>query len=288
MILKEDILNVILEDSILKTTKSKPIADAIKNRKKISFMYYGPQSPKKDSVKQGKRIKVEPVAIGLSKKGNLVIRAWVDPPSVSKKGFDKTHWRTYMVGRMRDIQVHDETFDSKRPDYVEGNDGSMSITYVTSDWAKKPETKKITKPTPSKPTPSKPEVKKTELPQPKPTTKPSRTPLTKTTDYSKDLMDKLSNKIQTVDDKKFLSQKEFNDAKKELYDLKQKDWSNSQKEVGGNTSPGQGTRSRFDRESDSELRDLLRKDNIEIVDNPPQEPNNLQESIKRIKTLMFR
>ena len=187
------IFKILEEQNILKTSKTKPIVDSIKNRNKISFFYTGPRKPAKDSVKPGKRIDAEAVALGLSKRGNLVIRAYVQPPSVSKKGFDKTGWRTFMVSRMSDLRVSDETFDQKRPDYKEGDDRSMSVTYVTTDWTNKPEVKKprIVKPKPSvpsatattQPTPSveptttttaPEEPKTTELPQPKTQTKPEK------------------------------------------------------------------------------------------------------------------
>ena len=187
--------DVIEEQNILKTTKTKPIVDAIKNRNKISFFYSGPRKPEKTSVKPGNRIDAEAVALGLNKKGNLVVRAYVQPPSVSKKGFDKTGWRTFMVGRMSNLKVSDSKFNQKRPDYKEGDDKSMSVTYVTADWTNKPEVKKprIVKPTvtkqtpkpvqpqPTEPQPVEPEVKPTEptpteLPQPTPQTKPTKTP----------------------------------------------------------------------------------------------------------------
>ena len=191
--------NVIEEQNILKTTKTKPIVDAIKNRKKVDFYYSGSRKGR-NSVKSGKRESAELVAIGLSKKGNLIVRAYVDTPSVSKKGFEKTNWRTFMVSRMSDVKINDEKFDQKRPDYEEGADMSMSVTYVKSDWTNKPEVKKprivkptVTKPTPkpvqpqptepqpTEPQPVEPEVKPTEptpteLPQPTPKTKPTKTP----------------------------------------------------------------------------------------------------------------
>jgi hypothetical protein len=189
MSLNKTILTVLEEQNVLKTTKTKPIVDAIKNRKKVSFYYSGPRKPKKDSVKPGKRVDAEAVALGLSKKGNLIMRAYIQPPSVSKKGFGKTGWRTFMLSRMNDVQISDETFDSKRPQYKEGDDNSMSVTYVTSDWTKQPKVKKEKKPTEptpqpvsAEPTPQpekltttvvKPEVKPQELPQPKPEEKPT-------------------------------------------------------------------------------------------------------------------
>ena len=191
------IFDIIEEQSILKTTKTKPIVDAIKNRKKVTFYYSGPRKPKKDSVKPGYRVKAEVVALGLSKKGNLVMRAYVQPPSASKKGFAKHGWRTFMLSRMSGTEITDEIFNEKRPGYKEGPDGGLSVTYVTTDWTKQPKTKKIEKPEPKvepttsvKPPIEKPDVKgekpqpqvkstepkPTELPQPKPEVKPAKTP----------------------------------------------------------------------------------------------------------------
>ena len=185
------IFKILEEQNILKTTKTKPIVDAIKNRKKIDFYYSGPRKGR-DSVKSGKRESAELVAIGLSKRGNLIVRAYVDTPSVSKKGFEKTNWRTFMVSRMSDVKISDEKFDQKRPDYEEGADNSMSVTYVTSNWTNKPEVKKprivkskpevpsataTTEPTPSvepTTTTTPEEPKTTELPQPKTQTKPEK------------------------------------------------------------------------------------------------------------------
>lgn len=204
-----------LENSILKDAKTKPIADAVKNRNVITFYYTGPRTGR-DRVKQGDRVKAEGVAIGLTKKGNLALRAWVQPPSVSRKGFAETGWRTFLLGRMKRVAILKETFDSKRPDYHEGNDNSFSVTYVTSDWTTTPEVKPETEPTTkpqntpqaeptqqeptpqqAEPTVQEPEIKSTqqepitteplpqepqveptkqELPQPKPSSKPSKAP----------------------------------------------------------------------------------------------------------------
>ena len=200
--------------NILKTTRNKPIVDAILNRKKITFYYTGPRRPKKDNVKSGYRVKVEPVAMGLSKKGNLVLRAWVEPPSATKRGFSKTHWRTFILARTKNVEVTDETFDVKRPGYNEDGDKSMSVVYVKTRWDETPEPQPEPQPEPTEPTEPQPEpqaepqveptepeaqpepeveptaptpepsiapepqpkTKPTELPQPKPRTKPSKQP----------------------------------------------------------------------------------------------------------------
>jgi hypothetical protein len=205
------------------------------------------------------------------------MRAFIQPPSVSKKGFSKTGWRTFMLSRMSDVQISDETFDSKRPQYKEGDDNSMSVTYVTSDWTKQPEVKKEKKPTeptpqpvstepttPEKPTTTvtKPDVKPEELPQPKPEEKPSEQPQ--------------DNKNQDYEVKQ-----------KELYKSKQADWVNKQKEIGGNIKPGQGTRERFKKEVEKELPQPKPQEKPSKTPEEDEEEKNLQESVNKIKRLMF-
>ena len=73
---------------------------------------------------------------------------------------------------MNNVVVLDrETFNEKRPGYKEGNDHSMTVTYVTSDWTKQPKTKPEQKPT-------KPEPVQKNVPQPKPEVKPEAVPST--------------------------------------------------------------------------------------------------------------
>jgi len=135
-------------------SKPKALANAIKKRNPISFFYNGPRN----QVQAGRRVKVEVVALGVSKKGNMIIRGWVQPPSRSKTGFSKNNWRTFMVSRLTQVEIFDEeTFDTKRPGYKEGDDKSMLTTYVTSDWSSTPDIPKDTEPT-SEPQQSEPSV----------------------------------------------------------------------------------------------------------------------------------
>ena len=69
---------------------NKRLKDAIINRHPVSFYYNGP----KGEVLSGRRVRAELVAMGLTKKGNMVVRGWVQPPSVSKKGFNNTNQNT--------------------------------------------------------------------------------------------------------------------------------------------------------------------------------------------------
>lgn len=276
--LNKIIFEILEEQSVLKTTRTKPIVDAIKNRKKITFYYSGPRKPKKDSVKAGYRVKAEVVALGLSKKGNLVMRAYVQPPSTSKKGFEKHGWRTFMLSRMSGTNVTDEIFNEKRPGYKEGDDNGLSVTYVTTDWTNKPEVKKPRIVTQK---PSTEPIKQVEPPIEKPTTnvepiepsslpepKPEKTPDLTTQDTTgQDLKDK----------------------EKELYDKKKSDWVNKQKEIGGNIKPGQGTRDRFKKEVEKELPQPKpeEKPSVNPEENDVEDDKNLQENIKRIKSLML-
>lgn len=175
-------------------SKPKALVGAIKKRNPISFFYNGPRN----QVQAGRRVKVEVVALGLSKKGNMIIRGWVQPPSRSKTGFSKNNWRTFMVSRLTQVEIFDEeTFDTKRPGYKEGDDKSMSTTYVTSDWSKIPEVPSDTEPSvepqqsepsvepqqseptsvePQQSEPTSVEPQSIELPDPEPENKPSIEP----------------------------------------------------------------------------------------------------------------
>jgi hypothetical protein len=294
MIFNKMFFELLQESNILKTSKTQPLVDAIRQRHPITFYYTGPQKPEKERVLPGTRQSGEPVALGLSKKGNLIIRVFIPSPNVSKKGLDKTQWRTFMVSRMSNVQIDDEvTFDEKRPQYKEGDDDSMTVTYVTSDWTHtpepqpqaepetqpqgQPETQPQTEPDvqPQEPT-TQPEPQAeptaqnepatpTELPQPKPEVKPPVQP------------------IQTPSGTTQNADQDYQNKVKQEYDAIRRSWIEKQKQSGGNINPGEGTRARFKKEAEKKLNDLQTNQNTE----EPTEPDKLQESIRRIKTLMF-
>lgn len=296
MIFNKMFFELLQEQNILKTSKTQPLVDAIRQRHPITFYYTGPQKPEKERVLPGTRQSGEPVALGLSKKGNLIIRVFVPSPNVSKKGLDKTQWRTFMVSRMSNVKIDNEVkFDEKRPQYKEGDDNSMSVTYVTSDWTHTPEpeveptpqtepqvqdepqdepTPQVepqgqpepvaVEPTPqTQPTPEpQAEPTPTELPQPKPEVKPSKEPA--------------QTGIVTPQN----TDQEYQNKLKQQYDTLNRSWVEKQKAVGGNIKAGEGTRARFKKEADKILNNPQPNEN-------PEELNKLQESINRIKTLMF-
>ena len=124
----------------------KVIADAIKNRRKISFYYNGPSRPRKDSVKPGRRILVEPTALGLTKKGNLAFKGYVKPPSVTKTGFEKHNWRTFLLNRLHRLELTTDTFDQPQPGYNGGDDSSFGRVDVKVDFGKKSRINKYDQP----------------------------------------------------------------------------------------------------------------------------------------------
>jgi hypothetical protein len=282
--LNKIIFLILEEQSVLKTTRTKPIVDAIKNRKKITFYYSGPRKPKKDSVKAGYRVKAEVVALGLSKKGNLVMRAYVQPPSTSKKGFEKHGWRTFMLSRMSGTNVTDEIFNEKRPDYKEGDDNGLSVTYVTTDWTSKPE---IKKPTIVKQKPPTEPIKQVDSPIEKPSDKDEK-PATKVEPIEPSNLPEPKPEKSPESTPQNTKGQNITDKEKELYDKKKSDWVNKQKEIGGNIKPGQGTRERFKKEIEKELPQPKPEEKPSLnPEDDVEDDKNLQENIKRIKSLML-
>jgi cell division septation protein DedD len=288
--------NFLEEQEVPKGKKSNTLVSAITNRNPITFYYTGPKEPAKDSVKSGVRVRAEAVAMGLSKGGNNIIRAYVQPPSVSKKGYSKTNWRTFRVDRMSNLQIlQDETFDVTRPGYKQGAEsdkGPMIKTYVTTNWTDTPEVKKQETPPPTVTPQPKPTTKpsKEPLPQPKTDEKPSAAPQEQPKDLPSEVFNKLQSNVKDVNGEKVINTQDFQNASDELYKMKEKEWVDSQKQIGKNTNPGEGTRRRFEMSSKSELSNLLSKNNIKVSDevNPEvEDTTDLQESINRIKTLMF-
>lgn len=288
---------IIREQEVPKGKKSNTLVNAITNRNPITFYYTGPKEPTKDSVKSGVRVRAEAVAMGLSKGGNVIIRAYVQPPSVSKKGYSKTNWRTFRIDRMSNLQIQqEETFDVTRPGYKEGAEsdkGPMVTTYVTSNWDETPEVKKQETPPPTITPQPKPTVKpsKEPLPQPKTDEKPSAVPQEQPKDFSGEIFNKLQGNVKDVNGDKVVTTQDFENASTELYKMKEKEWIDFQKQIGKNINAGEGTRRRFEMFSKSELSNLLSKNNIKVsdeVNSEVEDTTNLQESINRIKTLMFR
>lgn len=140
-----------MSKNVLKSPGVKELVTAISNRHPISFMYYGDKTRK---VKTGRRIYAEPVAIGYSKRGNLIVRCYIEPPTMSTSGYGRSYWRTFLIQFMKNITLNRlKQFDLNRDLYNGGgDDGSMVRTIFsnakgakkTVDTKKKEEPKKDT------------------------------------------------------------------------------------------------------------------------------------------------
>ena len=140
---------------------------------------------------------------------------------------------------------------------------------------------RVRTPTPAQPSPQPqpkptPEPEKVE-PQDIPTSEPQK-------NYGPEVLNNLKSKVKDIDGQKVVNKQDYETAVKDLYNRKEGDWKNYQRQVAGNDRAGEGTRARFDKESRTELDTLLNKDNIKVQDE--NQPENLSETIKRIKTLI--
>lgn len=292
-------LKKLLIENISKGRKTKPLTNAIIKRHPITFYYSDNETEKDptDRVKPGTRIRSEVVALGLSKKGNVIVRGYVESPSVSKKGFNESGWRTFRVDRMSNIKIlEDETFEERREQYKDGDEskaGPMEVTYVTTDWNNKetdkpePETTntdipRTTQPEPeTQPTPTPEPETNDDLPEPtvtRPSVDPTQDDGVVVSDNNVDLNINDVNYTER-DGVKYITQPEYDQLVSKMYKNKENDWKNKQSQTGGNLKAGQGTRKKFEYDSSINVSDFIRKNNIKIS-------NELNENILRIKTLM--
>jgi hypothetical protein len=258
-------------------TKTMLLRKAISDRLPITINYTGPA----DEVKPGKRIDIQPVIMGKNiKSGNTVIWAFVTK-GVSKKGLP--NWKMFRVDRIKEVNINMGVQPFKLsdvPGFVKGKAPSAmkslsSVDIMSPYWfeddkryTKSPITKQPPKPQPQQPT--KPQqVQKTEpVKQPEPTEPtPVENPETSPKDYTNDIVNILSPKIKDMDGKKTITNIDYQNTIKDLYNKKESEWKNYQRQVGKNDRPGEGTRARFNNSSKSEIDAILSKDNIEISDN---------------------
>lgn len=118
-----------LNNLILEVASREQILDAIKTRR-VCVIYYNGDEP------GGKGLRViEPVAFGLTKKGNPVLRAW-DREGASHKAYlgkkPLPSWRFFRVDRMEFIRPTQEIFNEPRPGYNPNGDRSMERVFLNA------------------------------------------------------------------------------------------------------------------------------------------------------------
>lgn len=107
------------------------VRKSIENRQKI-VMYYDGDEP------GGKGLRlIEPVALGRSKKGNLVLRAW-DDEGASHRGYLGTRpmpgWRLFKLDKILSYKPTGENFDTPRPNFNPTGDKDMTNIIIIAKF----------------------------------------------------------------------------------------------------------------------------------------------------------
>lgn len=114
---------------ILEVASRDQIFNAIRDRR-VCVIYYEGDEP----GGRGLRV-IEPVAFGLSKKGNAVLRAW-DREGASHTAYlgkkPLPSWRFFRVDKINFIRPTQETFDTPRPNYNPNGDKSMERMFINA------------------------------------------------------------------------------------------------------------------------------------------------------------
>ncbi len=114
---------------ILEVASRDQIYNAIRD-KRVCVIYYEGDEP----GGRGLRV-IEPVAFGLSKKGNAVLRAW-DREGASHRAYlgkkPLPSWRFFRVDKINFIRPTQETFDTPRPNYNPNGDKSMERMFINA------------------------------------------------------------------------------------------------------------------------------------------------------------
>lgn len=121
----------VVKSLILESASIDSIIDAIKNKKKV-VIYYDGDEPGGRGLRE-----IEPVCLGLSKKGNYVLRAW-DVEGASHRGFlgkrPLPSWRLFRVDRITSFNFTDEYFNTPRPNYNPRGDRSMTKVLINTKF----------------------------------------------------------------------------------------------------------------------------------------------------------
>lgn len=126
MKLTESLKGLLLEIASLET-----VQDAIKRRQVCTINYDGDEPG-------GKGIReIEPVALGKSKAGNLVMRAW-DREGASHTGFKGEQplpsWRLFRLDKILSMKPTGEIYNTPKPGYNFNGDKSMTSVIIIAKF----------------------------------------------------------------------------------------------------------------------------------------------------------
>jgi predicted DNA-binding transcriptional regulator YafY len=107
------------------------VRKSIEDKQKI-IMYYDGDEP----GGRGLRL-IEPVALGRSKRGNLVLRAW-DEEGASHRGYLGTRpmpgWRLFKLDKILSYKPSGENFNTPRPNFNTTGDKDMTSIIIIAKF----------------------------------------------------------------------------------------------------------------------------------------------------------
>lgn len=131
MKLTESLKNLLTEIASLDT-----IQDAVKNRK-VCVVYYDGDEPGGRGLRE-----IEPVALGKSKAGNLVVRGW-DREGASHTAYKGEQplpsWRLFRLDKILSCKPTGEIYNQPRPNYNFNGDKSMSSIIIIAKFDNTPQ-----------------------------------------------------------------------------------------------------------------------------------------------------
>lgn len=107
------------------------VVDCIKNKKKCIIYYLGDEPG-------GKGLReIEPVCLGVSKRGNKVVRAWdIEGSSHTAYLGEKPlpGWRLFRLDKIMTLRPTGENFTEMRPDFNPDGDKSMESVIIVANY----------------------------------------------------------------------------------------------------------------------------------------------------------
>lgn len=126
MKLTESLRGLLLEIASLET-----VQDAIK-RRQVCIINYDGDEPGGKGIRE-----IEPVALGKSKAGNLVMRGW-DKEGASHTGYKGEQplpgWRLFRLDKILSCKPTGEIYNTPRPNYNFNGDKSMTSVIIIAKF----------------------------------------------------------------------------------------------------------------------------------------------------------
>lgn len=122
-----DSLKTLLNEAV----SNNEVKDSIRKKKVVNIYYNG-----KDNGGKGYRT-IEPVCLGVSKKGRLVLRAWEregSSYSAQNEGNVLPGWRLFRLDKIFTYTPTLDTFTEVRPGYNPNGDKSMITVYLNTKF----------------------------------------------------------------------------------------------------------------------------------------------------------